>query len=236
MPVVHLGRCVTRSHKNSVSQRIEMNFVLRSKWSKMFNRCERLQVLTKIDLIMRNYKESEVLNWPLRRCKGQAPRVAQKSNVCENHAQISVWMDLETYDDLEPKFWGIDTWGVMPRAWGAGGTFQCARAQGQNSLNLSDTCINLLNLTSKNQESKEIQESKNLRIAKDTDSEEQSLKLLLRPSAQFSESKVRTQDSKTKTPESEQTMVNLDLGRFRDRFRIRFGGYNARLYGFRLSL
>ena len=156
---------------------------LRSKWSKMFNRCERLQVLTKIDLIMRNYKESEVLNWPLRRCKGQAPRVAQKSNVCENHAQISVWMNLEIYDDFEPKFWGIDTWGVMPRAWGAGGTFQCARAQGQNSLNPSDTCINLSILTSKNQESKEIQESKNLRIAKDTDSEEQSLKLLLRSSA-----------------------------------------------------
>ena len=189
---------VTRSHADCVTKNYEINFVLRSKWSKMFNRCERLQVLTKIDLIMRNYKESEVLNWPLRRCKGQAPRVAQKSNVCENHAQISVWMDLETYDDFEPKFWGIDTWGVMPRAWGAGGTFLCARAQGQNSLNLSDTCINLSILTSKNQESKEIQESKNLRIAKDTDSEEQSLKLLLRSSAQWSESKVRTQDSMTK--------------------------------------
>ena len=83
---------------------------------------------------------------------------------------------------------------------------------------------------------KEIQEFKNLRIAKDTDSEEPSLKLLLRSSAHCSESKVGTQDSKTKTPESEQTMVDLDLGRFRDGFRIRFRGYNARFYGFRLPL
>ena len=73
---------------------------LRSKWSKMFNRCERLQVLTKIDLILENLKEKWSSKLTIARMQGTSSKGCSKVE-CLWESRSNLIVDLEADDDFE---------------------------------------------------------------------------------------------------------------------------------------